>query len=74
MDMDIEVAFYIPDNIHLEGEFLHHEFNINELLQDGDEVGASDDDGEAQLPTVHFVGLVVEAGSPPLSAQEDFLG
>lgn len=37
-------------------------------------MGASDDDGEAQLPTVHFVGLVVEAGSPPLSAQEDFLG
>jgi hypothetical protein len=44
--MDVEVALDLSENIPLDGEFLPHELNINELLQDDDELDSNGDVAE----------------------------
>lgn len=64
--MVVEVALDLPENIPLYGEFLPHELNINELLQDDDELDSNGDVAEPSaigptrdLSSSSFISIVL---------------
>jgi hypothetical protein len=44
VDMEVEVALNIPDNIPLDGEFIQHDINSNDLPKDEEETSKDTED------------------------------